>query len=233
MGFLDNSTNNIILDAVLTDTGRQFIAKQDGSFLIHKFAFSDDEVDYSIIQKYGRQIGREKIEKNTPIFEAITNQSQSQKYKLVSISNPNLTRLPKLDLINTTSNTITLGRNNKKYSAISIDQSIQDGSTIDVELRDQTFTVELNNLFLEVQKEVPELIDGYQKATYLLTRSSSVTSASGSKLEFTINVKSISDTLFTTYGTTQNKSQIKTYVKVVGLQSGAVKEFTVVIDKNV
>ena len=26
MGFLDHSTNNIILDAVLTDTGRQFLA---------------------------------------------------------------------------------------------------------------------------------------------------------------------------------------------------------------
>ena len=45
MGFLDNSSD-IILDAVLTDTGRYRMAKGDGSFKIAKFAFSDDEIDY-------------------------------------------------------------------------------------------------------------------------------------------------------------------------------------------
>ncbi len=37
MGFLDNS-GDIILDAVLTDTGRMRLAKGDGSFKIVKFA---------------------------------------------------------------------------------------------------------------------------------------------------------------------------------------------------
>ena len=72
MGFLDNSTNNLILDAVLTDVGRQFLARNDGSFSIHKFALGDDEVNYGIVTKYGRTVGAEKIEKNTPIFEALT-----------------------------------------------------------------------------------------------------------------------------------------------------------------
>ena len=45
MGFLDNS-GDIILDAVLTDTGRFRLAKGDGSFKIAKFALADDEVDY-------------------------------------------------------------------------------------------------------------------------------------------------------------------------------------------
>ena len=63
MGFLDHSTNNIIIDAVLTDTGRAFLARNDGSFSIVKFAFGDDEVDYSIIQKFGRTVGKEKISK--------------------------------------------------------------------------------------------------------------------------------------------------------------------------
>jgi hypothetical protein len=65
MGFLQGDTNNIILDAVLTDTGRQFLSRNDGSFSVVKFSLSDDEVDYSIIQKYGRTVGQEKIEKNT------------------------------------------------------------------------------------------------------------------------------------------------------------------------
>ena len=47
MAFLDNS-GDIILDAVLTDTGRMRLAKGDGSFRISKFAFGDDEIDYSM-----------------------------------------------------------------------------------------------------------------------------------------------------------------------------------------
>ena len=66
MGFLDHSTNNIIVDAVLTDKGRASLARNDGSFNLFKFGLSDDEVDYSIIQQYGRTVGKEKIEKNTP-----------------------------------------------------------------------------------------------------------------------------------------------------------------------
>ena len=46
MGFLDNS-GDIILDAVLTDTGRFRLAKGDGSFRITKFALGDDEIDYT------------------------------------------------------------------------------------------------------------------------------------------------------------------------------------------
>ena len=46
MAFLDNS-GDIILDAVLTDTGRMRLAKGDGTFKIVKFALSDDEIVYS------------------------------------------------------------------------------------------------------------------------------------------------------------------------------------------
>ena len=60
MGFLDHSTNNIIVDAVLTDLGRQSLAKNDGSFQIFQFALGDDEVDYNIIQQFGRTVGRDR-----------------------------------------------------------------------------------------------------------------------------------------------------------------------------
>ena len=69
MGFLDHSTNNIIVDAVLTDVGRRALAKNDGSFQIFQFALGDDEIDYNIIEQYGRAVGKEKIEKNTPVLE--------------------------------------------------------------------------------------------------------------------------------------------------------------------
>ena len=64
MGFLDISTNNIIVDAVLTEAGRRALSLNNGSFSIVKFALADDEVDYTLITKYGPQVGREKIEKN-------------------------------------------------------------------------------------------------------------------------------------------------------------------------
>ena len=71
MGFLDHTTNNIIVDAVLTDKGRQKLASSNGLKII-QYAFADTEVDYTLLKKYGEIVGREKIEKNTPIFEADT-----------------------------------------------------------------------------------------------------------------------------------------------------------------
>ena len=61
MGFLQQDTNNIIVDAVLTDVGRQKLAA--GTFNVIKFAAGDDEVDYGMIVRYGRTVGQEKIEK--------------------------------------------------------------------------------------------------------------------------------------------------------------------------
>jgi hypothetical protein len=237
VGYLDHSTNNIILDAVLTDVGRQFLARNDGSFSLHKFALGDDEVNYNIITKYGRTVGKEKIEKNTPILEGLTNQTQSQKYKLISISNPNLLRLPTLSLsgdatVNASTSTVTMGRNTQKTSNVTLEQSIQNETSIDVELRDQTFIIEVPNRFLQILRASPEHVDGQQKATYILTRSPIENSFGGSSVQFTLNVKALTDTQFTVYGTTANKAKIKAYIKVTGVQSGATKEITVVIDKN-
>jgi|11_taG_2_1085331.scaffolds.fasta_scaffold05024_3 hypothetical protein len=86
MGFLNHSTNNIIIDAVLTEKGRELLSKNNNSFEISYFSFGDDEVDYSTITKYGKVIGKEKIEKNTPIFEAITDEQSAIKYPVLNIT---------------------------------------------------------------------------------------------------------------------------------------------------
>ena len=99
MGFLDNS-GDIILDAVLTDTGRMRLAKGDGSFKIAKFALSDDEIDYTLYNKehasgsayYDLEIMQ------TPVLEAFTNNTSTMKHKLVSISRTNLLYLPVIEL---------------------------------------------------------------------------------------------------------------------------------------
>ena len=95
MAFLDNS-GDIILDAVLTDTGRMRLAKGDGSFKITKFAFGDDEINYEIYNKnhpsgsayYDIEILQ------TPVLEAFTNNTSTLKSKLISISRTNLLYLP-------------------------------------------------------------------------------------------------------------------------------------------
>ena len=99
MAFLDNS-GDIILDAVLTDAGRARLAKGDGSFKIAKFAFGDDEIDYSSYNAshasgsayYDLEILQ------TPVFEAFTNNMSTMKSKLVSLTNNNLLYLPIIKL---------------------------------------------------------------------------------------------------------------------------------------
>lgn len=234
MGFLDHSTNNIILDAVLTDAGRQALARNDGSFSFVKFALGDDEVDYTIIQQYGRVVGKEKIEKNTPIFEALTNQNFGQKFKCISVSNPNLLRLPIMSLTgeNVSSDIVSMGATTTKTATLTLTQTIQNEDSIDVELRDQAFIILMNNDFLQVSNASPDDIDGTKRSRYVLTRDATETSVGGSKLTFTLQVKSISNAQFTIFGNTSNKNVIRTIVRVTGVQSGAVKEFEVQITKT-
>jgi len=238
MGFLDSATNNIILDSVLTDTGRQFLARNDGSFSLVKYALGDDEVDYSNIVKYGRTVGKERIEKLTPVLEALTNQAYALKYKLISVSNPNLVRLPRFSLsggaaVSSSTSTVTLGRTRSTTANITVEQTLQGEATIDVELRDQVFQVEMSNLFLQIQQNTPDATDNQQRATYLVPRSPSESGQGGSLLTFVLAAKSIPNAQFQVYGSTTNKSIITTYVRVTGLQSGSVTEFRVNIDKTI
>jgi hypothetical protein len=95
MGFLDNS-GDIILDAVLTDTGRKRLAEGNGSFKITKYAFGDDEINYGNYDAtntsgsayYDLQILQ------TPILEAFTNNTATMKSKLMTLTNNNILYLP-------------------------------------------------------------------------------------------------------------------------------------------
>jgi hypothetical protein len=107
MGFLDHSTNNIIVDAVLTEKGRQMLASNN--FVIDSYAFGDDEVDYSLLVKYGVAVGKEKIQKNTPIFEAGTNSEGTIKSFLFTNSNIGST-VGSIDLVKNDL-TVTVTRN--------------------------------------------------------------------------------------------------------------------------
>jgi len=99
MAFLDNS-GDIILDAVLTDTGRFRLARGDGSFKITKFALGDDEINYSNYNK-NHSSGSAYFDLDilqTPVLEAFTNNTSTMKSKLVTISRTNLLYMPILKI---------------------------------------------------------------------------------------------------------------------------------------
>lgn len=236
MGYLDHSTNNIIVDAVLTDIGREFLARNDGSFSIVKFALGDDEVDYTMIRKFGRTVGKEKIEKNTPVFEAQTNANLALKFKAVSVSNPNLVRMPQVTLtsdgLDSSGTLVTMTRTGSATSrSVTLTQTITGESLIDPELRDQAYIVKMANQFLSLTGFTPDTIDKDGVATYILLRAPGETSAGGSTITLPLAVRSITDTQYTVYGNSTDKTIITTVVNVTGLQSGAAKEFEVQITK--
>jgi hypothetical protein len=99
MAFIDNS-GDLILDAVLTDSGRMRLAKGDGSFKIVKFSLGDDEINYELYDKDNASgsafFDLEILQ--TPILEAFTDNASSLKSKLISIPRTNLLYLPVLKL---------------------------------------------------------------------------------------------------------------------------------------
>jgi hypothetical protein len=110
MAFLDNS-GDIILDAVLTDTGRMRLARGDGSFRIAKFALGDDEIDYGLFDKLNVN-GSEYYDLQclqTPVLEAFTNNTSLLNSKLITISNNMTWYLPIIKLFNQGSSTLYNG----------------------------------------------------------------------------------------------------------------------------
>jgi hypothetical protein len=97
MGYLNNSV--VTVDAILTDTGRQLLAQNDGQFRITQFALADDEIDYTLYNPnhpsgsayYGQAI------QNMPLLEAFPQSTQTMKYKLVTLPR-GTAKMPILDL---------------------------------------------------------------------------------------------------------------------------------------
>jgi len=111
MAFLDNS-GDIILDAVLTDTGRMRLAKGDGSFKIVKFALADDEIDYANYDK-DHASGSAYFDLNimlTPVLEALTNNGSTMNSKLISYSRTDHLYLPIIKLNEQTVSTSTVNQ---------------------------------------------------------------------------------------------------------------------------
>lgn len=226
MGFLDHSTNNIIIDAVLTDRGRELLSANDGSFRVVRYAFSDDEVDYSIIKKFGRTIGKEKIEKNTPVFEAQTIAGLALRYPIVSYSDPNLVALPKLELLTTSLATI---QNN-------IPLTIQMRQTIDTDkvsdrqrllLQESMFQVIVDGRFVSVSNASTRARRepfGFGMIYDLPAQSGTGTVLSD--INFVLNWQNTGSSYTALIDTSGN---VKTTIRVVGVSTGISTTFEVTV----
>jgi hypothetical protein len=96
MAYLNN--NILTVNAVLTKKGREILAKT-GGLNITAFALADDEIDYTQFNP-NHPLGSAYYDiaiRNTPVQEPITDESQSMKYKLVTL-NDGVTSVPTISV---------------------------------------------------------------------------------------------------------------------------------------
>ena len=192
MAFLDNS-GDIILDAVLTDTGRMRLAKGDGSFAITQFALGDDEIDYSLYNKshasgtayYDLEILQ------SPVLEAFTNNASSLNSKLITISDTNLLYLPVMKI----NELAGPARHAVGAYIVMVDKDTEDSEgtaggnyidavavsparTLDAQLEETSYMVQVDNRFATIMTKdnasvaTPRFIDDDNIASYVFSKDS-------------------------------------------------------------
>lgn len=145
MSYLRND-QDVIVDFVLTDSGRSRLAKGDGSFKIAKFSLSDDEIDYSLYNK-SHASGSAYYDLNIlqlPVFEAWSNNSIEMNSRLICIPRNDLLYLPVLKLSTvlgpgggyySNQNTYIVATNDETIAAIGVGAGIVDGQTVETAQR--------------------------------------------------------------------------------------------------
>jgi hypothetical protein len=86
MGYLNNSS--VTVDAILTKKGRELLARGRSAFNVTQFAVADDEIDYGLYDPahpLGTEYYGSSIE-NLPLVEASPDETQSLRYKLVTLA---------------------------------------------------------------------------------------------------------------------------------------------------
>lgn len=236
MGFLDHSTNNIIIDAVLTDEGRRRLSSNRG-LGVKSFSLSDDEIDYTLIEKYGRAVGKEKIVKNTPIFEAQTRANLAAKYRMLTIDDPTVVYLPSMQLSATglSGNSITINR----ASPITVNFEIKTSSqtqSVPNNLYDTNFVISLNSRFLDVTNSniSPTIEPGTRTAYYTIPNIIERDSFSNTSAKGSIVLKAapgLDDTLYSIYANNSDPNTITTFVSIIGASSGIRTELIVNVSR--
>jgi hypothetical protein len=217
MGYLNNSV--VTVDAILTNKGRELLARGDGSFKITQFALSDDEIDYSLYNPthpsgsayYGQAL------ENMPLLEAFPETTQNLRYKLVTLPR-GTAKMPVLDI---------------GYAAITLKQGAS------LAITPQTLNYLGANQVFEASGYTATIADvrvlstfngvGIQtsEATTLNSTQTLGTNVSKTVVGTTINLTAT--TVNTLFGT---NTQLYTTLQIVGRDSGARVTIPVTITKT-
>ena len=245
MGYLDHSTNNIILDAVLTDYGRQRLSA-GGAFNIASYSLGDDEVDYRIVKKYGRTVGKEKIEKNTPIFEALTNPSIALKYKLIGRENDGsfvtTAYLPVLKTVSTPQLTATSGPVSVK---IDLYYNNLTGASVPSEFLQTLYQIKVSDRFFALSTDNNGNLSAPSKASSLISAGDPNRIAvyefntngltTPTTITFNVQARSIDSTTLSIYGKrtgSGNERQINSYITITGMRHGCTLDIPISYKAN-
>ena len=206
MGYLNNIS--VTVDAILTKKGRELLARNDGSFRITQFSLADDEIDYTLYNSNhpsGSAFYGEAIE-NMPIIEAFPDETQTMKYKLLTLPR-GTAKLPVLELGFTT---ITL----KQGASLSITPQTLNylGTDSTFEASGSTTTIGDSRTLSNFEGVGVNTTDAQQ----LNTTSTIGTNVSRTVIGTTINLTAT--TVNTLFGTAATLSTILT---VTGRDSGA------------
>jgi len=218
MGYLNNSV--VTVDAILTDRGRELLARGDGSFKITQFALSDDEVDYSLYDPTnpsGSAFFGAAIE-GMPLLEAMPKATQNLRYKLTTLPR-GTSQMPVLDI---------------GYEAIILKQ----GATLSI--TPQTLNYLGNNEVFEAGGYTVTIADVRTMASFEgigvnteLARNLNATETLGAATQKTVigtTINMRATTVNTLFGSSNN--DIKTSLIVIGRDSGARVTVPVTIKKN-
>lgn len=223
MGFQDNS-GEIFIDAVLTDEGREKLARNDGSFAIVRFRLGDDEIDYRFWNELTGSDSKDRKILDTPVFEAFTNEAVALRYPLVTIRNAKLQFLPtmvaKPDSVSLREQTDSVGGG----VDVTTSQEIARSQTIlPSEIIDVNYSVEVDSDIVFVSGETPVSITPFGTARYIIPAAAGQqTSAGGTQCKFNLRVQTLTTEAFDTLvGTNIPKPRtITTSCIVTGQQSG-------------
>ncbi len=223
MGFQDNS-GEIFIDAVLTDEGRERLAKNDGSFSIVRFRLGDDEIDYRFWNELTGSDSKDRKILDTPVLEAFTNETVALRFPLVTVRNSRLNFLPSMV---SKPASISLKEQNDSVGGgvdVSVSQEIARAQTIlPSELVDVNYSVELDNDLIFVSGETPISVTPFGTARYIIPAAAGrQTSAGGTECKFNVRVQTLTTEAFDTLvGVNVAKPRtITTMIVVTGQQSG-------------
>jgi hypothetical protein len=223
MGYNDNTTD-FFIDAVLTDHGRQLLARNDGSFSVNRYRFGDDEIDYRNWNELTGSDNKDQKILDTPIFEGFSNETIALRNPLVTIRNASLQFMP--DMVANPNSVSLKDRTDTTGGGVDItvsQQTTQSQAVIPAELVDFNYLIQVDNDLLYVPNEVPVAIQPFGTARYIIPAAPGrSTAANGSQCVFTLRVQTLNSSIFDILaGATASKPRtINTIVNVGGQQSG-------------